>query len=178
MKTTNLTGRIAILAMVLAGFAHAAPKGTAKDNDEVMKLLTDTQTQALQLKADAQAMETYSYNEVSYQTQGVMINQIKDHINQAGKLLDKLRAQRDWAAPWQQKAVDRIAPLLEDMAGNTEMVIDHINGTNGRFNFKDYKELLETNADAAQELAATIGNFVDYGRTKRRFEELTNKTEQ
>jgi len=31
------------------------------------------------------------------------------------------------------------------------------------------------NADLAAELAALVGNFVDYGRTRQQLEHLTNK---
>ena len=57
------------------------------------------------------------------------------------------------------------------------MVIDQLNGTNGRLNFKDYKELLEAHSDESAELAALISDFVDYGRTKERLAKLTAKVE-
>jgi len=41
----------------------------------------------------------------------------------------------------------------------------------------DYKDYVEANADLAAQLSEMIGDFVDYGKTKHRFERLASKLE-
>jgi len=41
----------------------------------------------------------------------------------------------------------------------------------------EYQDYLEANADYASDLAAMIGNFVDFGKTKDRMQRLGNKLE-
>ena len=38
-----------------------------------------------------------------------------------------------------------------------------------------YKDYIKVNADLAAELAALVGNFVDYGKTRQQLDQLTNK---
>jgi len=102
---------------------------------------------------------------------------IKDHVNELGRQEAKLKEARADAAPWQKTAIDRIMPFLDELAGYTEAVIEHINAEPKRLNTAEYKDYLEANADYSSDLAAMIGDFVNYGRTKHRFERLTDKLE-
>jgi len=62
------------------------------------------------------------------------------------------------------------------MGGYTAAIIEHIKGE-PRHTLAEYKDYLETNADYARELATTITNFVDYGRTREKLERLAGKLE-
>jgi hypothetical protein len=171
---------IGTFVVVLAGFLANSPLARATEpgaSESVSKTLADAKNEAIQIKDDAQLMETFTYSEVDAKTQGLVINQVRDHVNTLGKHLAKLKAERASAEPWQKTAIDRIGPLMADLSSDTEMVIDQLNGTNGHLNFKDYKELLEAHADESTELATLISDFVDYGRTKERLARLTSKLE-
>ncbi len=113
---------------------------------------------------------------VSWESHAVAINQIKDHVNSLGKQVDRLKAARNEASPWQKAAIDRVTPYLDELGGYTEAIIDHLNGEDRR-DFREYKDFLEANADYSSDLAAMIGEFVDYGNTKTRLERLGAKLE-
>jgi hypothetical protein len=85
-------------------------------------------------------------------------------------------AWRGAASPWQSAAIDRINPPLDEMGGYTAAVIEHIKGQ-PKHTLAEYKDYLETNADYARELAATIANFVDYGKTREKMQRLALKLE-
>ena len=53
-------------------------------------------------------------------------------------------------------------------------MIEHINGQ-PKHSLADYKDYLEANADYTTDLAAMIAEFVDYGKTKQRLQELGDK---
>jgi len=74
-------------------------------------------------------------------------------------------------------AIDRIVPYLDELEGYTSAVIERINDKPSRFLTADYKDFLEANADYATDLAAMIGEFVDYGKTRDRMERLGTKLE-
>jgi hypothetical protein len=80
------------------------------------------------------------------------------------------------ASPWQRACIDRIEPFLDELAGYTEAVIEHINGER-KHTMDEYKDYLEANADYASDLAADDRDFVDYGRTTQRLERLATKFE-
>jgi len=68
-------------------------------------------------------------------------------------------------------------PFIDELGGYTSAVIEHLNASPRKLNTAEYKDYLEANVDYSADLAAMIGHFVDYGKTKERMERLTNKLE-
>jgi hypothetical protein len=163
-----------IPAVLLAGLANG---GAVPDSEQVAKLLSDAKTMAFQLKEDAVAMEGFTRMNVSWESHAVAINQIKDHVNALVKQETKLKDAKNAASPWQKTAIDRIVPYLDELEGYTSAVIERINDQPKRLFTDEYKDFLEANADYATDLAAMIGDFVDYGKTRDRLERLGNKLE-
>jgi len=171
--------RVGTVASLLAGFLVAAPAMRAAeivDSEKVSKLLSEAKTMAFQLKEDAVIMESFNRVNVSREGHAVAINQIKEHVNDLGRQVTKLKEARAEGSPWQKTAIDRITPFLDELSGYTTAVIEHLNGE-VKHTPAEYKDYLEANADYATDLAAMIGDFVDYGRTKQRLENLTTKLE-
>ena len=54
---------------------------------------------------------------VTWESHAVAINQIKDHINALTRQTAKLKDARSTGSPWQQTAIDRISPFLEELGG-------------------------------------------------------------
>ena len=94
-----------------------------------------------------------------------------------GRQLTKLDEARNTASAWQKTAIDRIAPLLKELASDTTAVIERLNNNPKALNTDEYKDYLGANSDDAAHLASLIADFLDYGRTKRRLERLTDRLE-
>ena len=168
------------LALLLAGFLVASSTMAAAelpDSELVAKLLSEAKTMAFQLKEDAATMETYTRSDFKWETHAMAITQIKEHVNALERQAAKLKDLRNTASPSQKTAIDRIIPFLNELEGYTSAVIDHLNQNPKRLTTPEYKDYLEANADYSADLAAMIGNFADYGRTKERLERLTDKLE-
>ena len=163
-------------ALLLGGFAATSRAAAVPDSEQASKLLSEAKTMAFQLKEDAVAMEGFTRMNVSWEAHAVAINQIKDHINALEKQAGKLRDVKATSSLWQQAAIERIAPFLDELGGYTYAVIEHINGQ-VKHTPADYKDYLEANADYATDLAAMIGDFVDYGKTKDRLQQIEAKLE-
>lgn len=164
-------------AILLAGFAGTANATVVPDSEHVAKLLSEAKTMALQIKEDAVAMEGFTRMNVSWESHATAINQIKEHVNALEKHEAKLKDARSAATPWQKTAIDRIVPYLDELEGYTSAIIERINAQPKRLFTDEYKDFLQANADYATDLAAMIGDFVDYGKTKDRMERLGNKLE-
>jgi len=165
--------------LLLAGLLATPPASKAAetpDSEQVSKLLSQAKTMAFELKEDAVTMESFTRMNVSMETHAVAINQIKDHINALTRQTAKLKEARNDGSPWQQTAIDRITPYLDELGGYTYAVIEHINGE-VRHTPGEYKDYLEANADYATDLAAMIGDFVDFGKSKDRMQHLADKLE-
>jgi outer membrane murein-binding lipoprotein Lpp len=168
------TRSIIVAGVLAAGCLTKA--AAAPDSEKVSKLLSEAKTLAFQVKEDAATMESFTYMNVSVESQKVAINQIKNDVNALGRQVDKLKSARSEASPWQQTAIDRITPFLDELGGYTDAVLEHLKGTERR-DFAEYKDFLEANADYSADLAAMIAEFVDYGNAKARVERLGTKLE-
>lgn len=170
---------VAVLAMGMTTiFLAARAAAQAPDSEQVSQLLSDAKTQAVILSADASTMESYTRSGVSWESHSAAVAQMREHINEAGRQLTKLQEVRAQASPWQAKAIDRIYPLLKELADNTTNVIQFIKeNPKQRLMFPEYKAYIEANADTSSRLAALIGDFQDYGNTKQRLEALADKLE-
>lgn len=167
------------MALMLGGFL--VPSSVAKtvatgDSEQVSKLLSETKTMAFQLKEDAVTMESFTRMDASWDSHAVAINQIKEDINALGRQTAKLQAVGDTASPWQKTAIARVTPYLDELVGYTTAVIERLNGDR-KHTFADYKDYLEANADYATDLAAMIGDFVNYGNARDRVDNLGAKLE-
>jgi len=148
------------------------------DSKEVTDLLGQAKSEALQLQDDAATMESYTQSNMSWQSHAMKITEIKDHVNTLGQTVGKLTAARGTASLWQQTAIDRINPILRELAANVEATINHLDKDRTHpLQSTAHKDYLKANAELASRMATVISDFVDYGDTKTRFEDLSRKLE-
>ena len=170
---------IAVLAVGMStGFFAASAADQMPDSEQVSELLSQVKTHAFQLKEDAGTLESFTHNAgLSWHSHAAVLTRMKEDINEAGRDLTKLEEAKKSGAPWQKTAIERIQPLLKELAGNTEQAINYGNENQKRLFTEPYKDYLEANADLSSELASTISDFVDYGNTKERLDALERKLE-
>lgn len=171
-----------ILASLLLAAVSLSPvlqaAGTPEDSKEVSDLLSQAKTQAAQLKTDASDMESFTRLSVSWETHAAKISAIKDDVNKVGETVAKLNQASNTASPWQKTAIDRVNPLLQELAANTTSIIEHLNKEKGRLlNTQEHKDYLKANAELASDMSSVIADFVDYGKTKAKFEKLSRELE-
>ena len=102
---------------------------------------------------------------------------VKEHINNTGRLLAKLKHAEASGAPWQQTAIQRIEPLLKELAANTEATIIYLNENRSKIHFPEFRDYVKANFELAADLEALIRDFVNYGEAKDKFERLGHKVE-
>jgi hypothetical protein len=160
-------------------FLFPTPLSAQKqENPEVTKLLADARDKAAELSRDADEMEALIRTDVSWQTHAAMLESVKEHVNQLGRIAAQLEQKRDSASAWQQRAVDRMLPVLKELAANTEAAINHLNQNKGRpLETSSYPQYLKENAESAHNLADMISSFVKYGETRAKVEKLEQKIE-
>jgi NTP pyrophosphatase (non-canonical NTP hydrolase) len=142
------------------------------ENADVQDLLYQAREQAVGLDKDADTMETFVRSDLDWRTHAAYLDQVKEHINNLGKIVEKLQAERGKASPWQQQTIDRSIPLLQELATNTTNAINHLNQNQIRPVSGDYPTWLRENAETAHELASLISDTIEYGRTRSRLQKL------
>lgn len=168
MKARHFTAAAALAGMMLFLPGWTPAYG---DSAQVTKLLREANTSATQLKNDSVEMESYAGSQLRWQTHANQVNRIKEHVNNSGKILADLHEARDTAEPWQQEAIDKITPLLQELASNTTSIIDHLNDRQHTWH-PEYTSYLKSNAQVATDLSNLIRDYLDYGEAKSKSESL------
>jgi hypothetical protein len=181
MKIQKNTPWLMVLALLVAACFSIAPAANAGDTSsrgsaEVAELLAQVKSKAVTLEKDTEHLAQWTMaRQVSWQTHTAQINVIRGHINEAGKLLTRLNETRTTASPWQHEAMDRIQPLLQELADNTTTLIDHLNDSKHNVHLSDYRDSAKAGADTAKELAALVRDYVEYGEHEAEFRRLQDK---
>jgi len=181
MNSQKRTPYFLILGLLVAGCLLISPAAKAADtpsgsSEEVSRLLSQIKTEAIALENDADVLAMWAgTKQIGWESHSHKLNEIKDHVNQAGQLLDKLKNAREGASPWQQQAIDRIYPLLNELADNTEATIDHFNDNKAHIQFAAYHNYAQAGYKLAEELTTLISDYVEYGEHEAEFHRLQDK---
>jgi hypothetical protein len=159
--TTGLMVGALIVSML---FLFSTPLSAQKqENPEVTKLLADAREKAAELSRDADEMEALIRTDASWQTHAEMLESVKEHVNQLGRIAAQLEQKRDSASQWQQQAIDRMLPVLKELAANTSAAINHLNDNKGPpLETSSYPQYLKHNAESAHNMSYMIHSIVKY----------------
>ncbi len=151
--------------------------GNRRTPAEVSGLFSEAKSEAVQLKHDAEELKSYTRSKLHWSTHSAKVNEIKEHVNKSGELLAKMQNARATASPWQQQTIDRIDPMLRDIAATVTATINHLGQQPIKLQTAPYKEYVDANAELTADLAEVISDYVDYGKAKNKSEELADKLE-
>ena len=150
---------------------------SAEGNPSITRLLAQARDDAATLSRDADEMESLTRSDVTWQTHAETLNRFKDDANKLARDVEQLVALRDSAAPWQQQAIDRMVPLLRELAAHTTAAINLLNASKSRPTSPDYAEFLKVNSQTAHELADIISSYYEYGQAVARLQKLEQNLE-
>lgn len=148
-----------------------------EDSAEVTDLLSQAAQQAAQLSQDADEMESLLHSDVSWQSHADMLNRIREDVNTLGRTVERLNTTYESGSEWQRQAVDRILPLLRELASNTTAAINHLNANQVRPTTPEYVSYLQENAETAHQLAGITSDLVKYAKSRTTLEDMENKLE-
>jgi hypothetical protein len=162
----------AFMLLTLPFMAKRAMAIQNAENQDVRNLLSLAAQQSAALDYDADQMQSLLRSDVSWQTHATLLATVKEHVNQLGHTIAKLEAERSEASTWQQKGVDRVLPLLRELAENTTAAINHLNKNQTRPVSGYYADYLDENAETAHDLNRIITATIEYGHIRGKLEKL------
>jgi predicted DNA binding protein len=177
MKTyRRMVGPVSLALLAIGCFAIPSAVKAA-DSGEITNLLADAKAEAVQLNADSADMESFIRSKASWESYSNHLNMIKEHVNELGKFLTKLKNAEATGSPWQQTAIKRIEPLLQEVADNTTATIKHLSDNKTRVHLPEFQDFVKEHYDLTTDLSNLIRDFVDYGNARDKFERLGSKLE-
>ena len=168
---------VGILIALLSFLLPARVFALRDENDQLAQVLGEARIEAAELAKDADETESLIRNDVSWQTHANMLDGVKEHVNNLARIIDKLTTERSSGSELQEQAVDRILPLLKELAANTTAAINYLNQNRTRPIGDPYTQYLKDNAETAHQLANTVSSLFEYERTMNKMGELKNKLE-
>lgn len=177
----NFTIKVTKLTLLVAGFAGVSSilmAAVKPESEPVSELLASAERESYAVSVDASTLDSYLREpDLDWRTHAEELNQMRDDINQTAKTVVELNDSRLRAAPWQVAAIDRIIPLMKEIAANTTDAIEFLNKYQSRLNEPKYEDYVEASSDVATQLADLVASYVDYGSSKTRYESLRRTLE-
>ncbi len=167
------------LAVIAFFLAMTSPFLMAQnpDSEQISKLLSDARSQAATAEIDADTLVAYTRSAISWETHADKLEEMRLDVNRMGKTVAELQKLRPEGSPWQQVAIDRIYPLLRDMADELTATMDHLNKHKSDINMPPYWDYAHANYDVASRTASLINDLVEYGKAKENSATLQQKLE-
>lgn len=169
------TGRLAALAVILP-IAVAASAET-KDSAAITSRLAEIKTHAALASDDAATLESYTRSKLSWQAHEKQLTRMKGHVNDIVadyKTLDSLRAE---GSQWQQEAIDRIEPMLREIADTLTATITHLNDNPSKIHMQPFRDYVNANAKLLDTAHRTVNDLVDYGEARAKSDQLQKTLE-
>lgn len=158
--------------------ADIAPTYNWAYAEEASGLLKQIRSLSIQLTEDTHFLELASQrNQLDWRNHAWRLNQIRGDVNTMGENLQRLEEIQNMIAPWQQKAVERIAPNAVALAAHTEEAIAHLNARQSNMWAAPYTDHVSTMSEHAQEIRSSVGAFLDYAKTSGRLKAIERRIE-
>ena len=148
---------------------------TARASAQASHLLEEIQLIAHELRRDAATLESFRYSGLGWDSHARQLALAREHINNIGARLEKLRALRNSAEPWQQNAIDAMTPVALQLAARTENAIAHLNNSPHQLLDPAYTSHLSAIADHAGRIKDSAGLFLELGNTEERLNTLRDR---
>ena len=137
------------------------------DSAAVNKLLSDVKIHSMEADDDAATLDSYARSgRISWQLHGRKLAEIKEHANDLIRDSNEMSSMRGESSAWQQEAIDRINPLLHEMADHLTATIEHLNANQNRVAMLPYREYAHANHELVHKTHQLISDFADYGESK------------
>ena len=138
----------------------------------IQSLMKGAKAQALELRRDSEQLNELTRAMAGWDSYTAVVDNVKCHLDDTARLLDKLQNARGTGTPFEQAMIDQIRPLLREMAARTNATIKNLDENwswiqSWPFAFLDY---LSANVDLAVKTETLIRDLVDYGQAHEAFE--------
>ena len=166
--------RPAALALLLPAGMLAAQN---PDSPAISKLLHEVGHHASLADDDAHTLGSYTLGNLNWKTHGLVLINIKEHVNNLIRDSNQLTTMRDEGSPWQQEAIDRISNLLPEVAANLTATINFLNDHKNQTKMRPYQDLAKNNETLLHKANEIIKDFVGYSQAKEKADALQKQTQ-
>ena len=139
--------RYMLSAVALVLFLPVCPVHGAQPSDvtTIPKLLDQVRQHAAQANRDGAILESYTYSPIDFRMYAQTLTNLKAHVQNMFRGYYQLQQMRDRGTPAQQEAIDRLDPLLREVATSLTNTIQELNAEQGRVNMPGFRARVHSN---------------------------------
>ena len=164
LKRAALMGALLLMPMLV--------RAQQPDSKAINDLLLQAKEHVVLAEDDAATLASFTLSKLSWELHARRLNEMKEHTKDLISEVNQLNSLRNEGSSWQQEAIDRINPLLREMAATLSATIDHLNQNQARVHMPPYKEYAMANSEVMREAAKVISDLVDFGEARARADAL------
>lgn len=132
---------------------------------QIAQLLSDGKSVASSIKSDIQTLNFFALSAGGPQANTAMLNLYQQHIHDLRSDAARLEAMRAKGSGFQQTAMERMIPVMQELASSAEAAIRTASANQSRLNSSEFSDYFKLNSDLAGELSAVIAAWADYAKT-------------
>ncbi|KAA6461922.1 hypothetical protein DYQ86_09765 [Acidobacteria bacterium AB60] len=172
-----LTKRFAFVALLLSIFPTLEAQATT-DSVAINKLLGQVKIHSTLAVDDAATLDSYARSPtISWQSHSGKLRAIKEHVNDLIEDCNQMSSLRGEGSAWQQETIDRINPLLHEIADHLTATVEHLKGNPDQTLMQAYRDYVHTNFELIDNTQKLISDFSSYSRSKDKAQTLEQKLE-
>ena len=184
MRLHNLTKVICLLALaaVSTGSVWAAAPESGKCTcpaqaewsfpTEASQLLKEIRAASHRLMDSAETLQSFAHSRVSWESHATELTRVREHVNEIGSRIERLRSIQDALEPWQQEALESVARAGATLAGGTESAIRHLNDYRNELWSDTYRGHLATVSAGADQVKRSVSVHLELAEARDRLETL------
>lgn len=132
---------VAALALLAPACLFAAQ---AQNATSIPELLQQVKDHAAQANDDAALLDSYARSSLEWRSHAKALRDIRDHVNDLFQDYYAMQSIRNKGTRQQQDAIDRLEPLLRDMATSLTNTFQKLNEHQGRVNMPAFRTQVHT----------------------------------
>ena len=174
VTTKLLMASFALTVLLLVVLPTSAVAETAtQTHAKVADRLADFKRTAFEMRDEADTLQSYTRNkQLSWQSHTHRLNALKDHVNELGKTLAELEAQKPLASDGHAMAIEHARPHLVSAAQNLTEAIESVNERRSNVHWGEYREAVSNIYAHADALHTKLDTILDHENTSMRLEAL------
>ncbi len=149
------------IAILIAATQPGAPL-TSPDSAAVSKRLDAARQIAIDLRADAAEMLAAARSNTDGRVWLPNGEKIKHDIRDLNETSNELLEMEQMASPRQKTIINRVRPLMRDLAHNTQLPKEHVEGGPGESRAGTYDDYVSAHEEMSRGLASQIVEFLEH----------------
>jgi len=160
---------MAALALLLGSsiaWAQAPKEAAEGDSAQVTQELSAVKSLIGVLRSDVATLEFLARGEGGYSVESGMFDQVAGRISDLRGHAAKLDGMRTSGSPAQQRAVERLVPVMQEFASSADAAVKTSRTRQNQSNLTAFRQYMKLSTSLADELSSVISTWIGYAQTR------------